>query len=178
MDDPTKIHHDEPDSPTIGQYNLSIWNEYVTAFRAAGMLAGGWATEGGSIYKVPSGSDLAIAEIEGPGDYDGVINVLHGVGGGPWPMCPVGIVTNFSTITPDRAKPLIQAGIACLPEAYMSENPNQTPDNMDRLARSLGWPTSQPVAGTYPNPVTGVWADYSQWDYEWPLADYTAEYII
>jgi len=127
---------------------------------------------------VPAGSDLAIAEIEGPGDYDGVIAVMNGQGGGPMPSCPIGIVTNFSTIDRARAKPLIDAGITCLPEAYLSENPNQTPDNMDRVARNLGWPTSQPVAGTYPNPQTGLWADYSQWDTEWPLADYTAEYLI
>lgn len=142
------------------------------------MLAGGWTTAGGSIFLVPSHSDLAIAEVEGPGDYDGLINVMAGNGAGPLPTCPLAIVTNFSTITRDRARPLIQAGITCMPEAYLSENPNADPDGLDRIARDLGWPTSQPVAGTYPNPVTGQWADYSQWDTEWPLADYLAEYLI
>lgn len=179
VDDPTLVHPSDPEhSPTIGEYNLSIFQDYLDQFRYYGLLAGGWSTEGGSIYKVPSWSDLAIAEIEGPGDYTGFVDVLQGRGAGQMPRCPIGVVTNFSTIDRPRAKVLIDAGVTCLPEAYLSENPNQTPPNMDRVARNLGWATSQPVAGTYPNPVTGQWADYSAWDTEWPLADYTAEYII
>lgn len=173
------MHPDDPEhSLTIGQYNLSIYQDFLDQFRLRGLKAGGWTTEGGSVWKVPSHSDLAIAEVEGPGDYDGLVAVMEGRGAGPMPTCPVGVVTNFSTIDRARAKVLIDAGITCLPEAYLSENPNQTPPTMDRVARNLGWPTSQPVAGTYPNPVTGQWADYSQWDTEWPLADYTAEYLI
>lgn len=140
-----------------------------------GMKAGSWVTEGGSLYLTPGDADFAIAEIEGPGDYEGVVNLINGVGAGPLPKCPLATVTNFSTITRDKAKVLIDAGFTCLPEAYTNENPNQTPDSVDRIARNLGWPTSQPVAGVYP--VNGVYADYSKWS-SWPLADYLGEYQI
>lgn len=177
VDDSTLMVPEDPEhSPTIGEYNLSIWGEYMAAFHAVGLLAGGWSTEGGSIWKVPSSADLAIAEIEGPGDYDGVIMVLDGTGAGPMPKCPIGIVTNFSTITRERAKPLIQAGITCLPEAYQNENPNQTPDNMYNIARNLGWSDAQPVAGVYP--VGGVQPPPYPQANTWPLADYTVEYVI
>jgi len=80
-------------------------------------------------------------------------------------------------MTRDQAKILINAGFTCLPEAYMNENPSQTPINMNLAARNLGWPTSQPVAGVYP--VAGKPpADYSEWDFEWPLADYLLESVI
>ena len=93
------------------------------------------------------------------------------------PACPLGIVTNFSTMTRDQAKKLINNGFTCLPEAYMNEVATMTPPNMNLVARNLGWPTSQPVAGVYP--VSGKPpADYSPWDFEWPLADYLLEYVI
>jgi hypothetical protein len=173
------VHPDDPEhSPTIGEYNVSIYPDYLTAFRLEGIKAGGWTTEGGSIWMVPSNSDLAIAEIEGPGDYDGVVNVINGVGAGALPTCPLATVTNFSTITRDKAKVLIDAGFVCLPEAYMNESPGMTPTNMNRVARNLGWGASQPVAGVYPTasvpnpvPLYAPWAD-------WPLADYLLEYVI
>lgn len=111
--------------------------------------------------------------MEGPGDYDGILYVLQS---GQMPRCPVGVITNFSTITRERAKPLIQAGITCLPEAYLNENSNASPDRVNWTARNLGWPTSQPVAGVYPvggNPVPS----YARWE-GWPLADYLLEYVI
>lgn len=140
------------------------------------MLAGCWFTEGGNIYLAPGSSDLAIAEIEGPGDYEGVRNVIQGVGGGPLPKCPLATVTNFSTITRDMAKVLIDAGFSCLPEAYLNESPTLTPDRVDYTARNLGWATSQPVAGVYPVGGAPV-PSYAQWG-DWPLADYLGEYVI
>lgn len=168
----------ELDDPDWGPYNRSIWTEFAAEFRSRGMKIGPWFTEGGSIYQTPGGSDLAIAEVEGPGDYEGVINVIHGVGGGPLPSCSLAIVTNFNTPLQSReaAKPLIDANISCLTEAYMNENINATPDQMDRIARNLGWATSQPTFGVYPvggNPPPS----YSQWQ-DWPGADYLGEYII
>ncbi len=165
----------ELDDAETGPYNRSIYEDYLTIFRSHGLLAGGWTTEGGSIYMVPSHSDLAIAEIEGPGDYEGVINVLTGVGAGPLPTCPLAVITNFSTLTREMCKPLIEANVTCLPEAYLNESANLTPDRVNFTARNLGWPTSQPVAGVYP--VGGTVPDYSQWA-DWPLADYLLEYVI
>lgn len=168
----------ELDDPTFGAYNRSIFDHFLDRCHLEEALGGGWTTEGGSLYLVPSHADLAIAEIEGPGDFDGVVNLIQGTGAGPLPDCPLGTVTNFSTIDRDDVRLLLDAGFTMLPEAYANENPNQTPPNMDRLARSLGAPTSQPVAGVYPHPVTGTRFDYSEWDDEWPLADYLGEYVI
>lgn len=147
----------------------------MLTFRLEGLLAGCWFTQGGSLYLTPPDSDLAIAECEGPGDYDGIKYVIEQ---GQKPNVPLGVVTNFSTIDRTRARLFIDNGFTCLPEAYTNENPNQTPDSMDRIARNLGWPTSQPVAGVYPNPTTGAPPPtYAQWA-DWPLADYLGEYVI
>lgn len=143
---------------------------------AVGLLPGVWFTTGGEIYRTPADAKFAIAEVEGPGDLEGLTNVIKGVGAGPLPSCPLAIVTNFSTLTRENCKPLIDAGFSCLPEAYMNESANMTPDRVDYTARNLGWPTSQPVAGVYPvggNPAPS----YDQWA-DWPLADYLGEYVI
>lgn len=68
-----------------------------------------------------------------------------------------GVVTNFApfvrddgTPWPEKAKPLIDDGWACLTECYLSEAPNSTPENTDFYAtRNLGWPETQPVLGVY-----------------------------
>lgn len=164
------------DDAETQEHNLAIFDEFVSTFHARNMLAGSWFTEGGNIYKTPTSADLSIAEMEGPGDYEGIRNVIQGVGGGPLPTCPLAVVTNFSTIDRPKAKVLIDAGFSCLPEAYTNEIPHVTPDTVDWIARNLGWPTSQPVAGVYPvggNPPPS----YAQWA-DWPLADYLGEYVI
>ena len=146
----------------------------MRTFRLAGLKAGCWFTQGGNIYQTPPDSDLAIAEIEGPGDYDGVVYAIQQ---GWLPTCPLAIVTNFSTITRERAKVLIDANFTCLPEAYMNENPPQDPTSMDRIARNLGWPTSQPVAGVYPTVLNPIPPTYAEWA-DWPLVDYLLEHVI
>jgi hypothetical protein len=87
-------------------------------------------------------------------------------------------VTNFNVPLQSRAyaQPLIDAGFSCLTECYLNENPNATPENLDRMARALGWPGSQPVFGMYPvggNPVP----DYSAWAHL-PSVDYLGENLI
>lgn len=154
------------------------WPQFRDQCLAHNVLPGVWFTEGGNVYRTPPGALFTIAEIEGPGDYEGVVNVINGVGGGPLPSGPKAIITNFNTplLSREYAKPLIDAGFSCLTEAYLNENPNATPDNLDRMARALGWPGSQPVAGVYPvggHPVPS----YEQW-VNWPMADYLGEYVI
>ena len=168
----------ELDDPVTSAFNLAIYDTFLDRCHTEGMLGGGWTTQGGSLFMVPSYSDLAIAEIEGPGDYEGIVNLIEGVGAGPLPTCPLGTVTNFSTIDSSEVKVLLDAGFTMLPEAYQSENPLQTPENMDRLARSLGAPTSQPVASVYPNPSTGAPPPVYPQAETWPLADYLGEYVI
>lgn len=166
----------EIDDPHSRDTNLSLWDSCVEQAHLRGMKFGPWCTEGGNIFDVPAGSDFAIAEIEGPGDLEGVTNVINGVGAGPLPLMPLAICTNFSTLTRENCKPLIDAGMTCLTEAYMNEVPNATPDNLNGIAKWLGWPTSQPVAGVYP--VNGVPApSYAQWA-DWPMVDYLGEYVI
>lgn len=152
------------------------WPVFAPACRQEGILPLAWFTEGGEVYKTPFDAAGAIAEVEGPGDLEGVTNVINGVGGGPLPKCPLAVCTNFSTLTRENVRPLIDAGFACLTEAYMNESLNLTPDRCDQKARELGWPTSQPVFGVYPvggNPVPS----YDQWQ-GWPGVDYLGEYVF
>jgi hypothetical protein len=151
------------------------WPAHRAECHARGVLAGCWVTEGGNIYKTPADADFVIAEIEGPGDCDGILNVIDGVGAGPLPQCPKAILTNFN-FNPADAPRLIAAGFSCLTEAYLNENPNATPDAMDRLAKAYGWTASQATAGVYPVPGKPL-PSYAQWE-SWPLADYLGEYLI
>lgn len=154
------------------------WPPFREQCLAHNVIPGTWVTEGGNIYRTPSDALFSIAEIEGPGDYEGVVNVINGVGAGPLPTCSKAIVTNFNTplLSKQYAQPLIGAGFSCLTEAYLNENSNATPENMNQMARALGWPGSQPVFGVYP--VGGVPPpSYAQWA-SWPGADYLGEYLI
>jgi hypothetical protein len=154
------------------------WPAFRAECHARGVLAGTWNTEGGNFYKTPADADFTICEIEGPGDYEGLVNVLDGVGAGPPPPAsiPRAIITNFN-FAPSGAQRLIDEGFSCLTEAYLNEGTGgPTPDNMDALARAYGWTASQAVAGVYPVPGVPL-PDYSQWE-DWPLAYYLGEYLI
>jgi hypothetical protein len=151
------------------------------SLKAAGLRAGVWFTDGGNIRLTPSDADFAIAEVEGPGDYDGVMASFQNL-----PACPKGIVTNFNTPlytdgTPEgnqaaraAAAPLINAGFTCLTEAYIGDNPNATPPNLDVYGRFLGWPTTQPVFGLYNEPMTS----YDQYKGFPGWSVYLAEYVV
>jgi len=158
-----------------GYENAGRWPTFKFECESHGILPGVWVTEGYNIIHTPADAKFAIAEVEGPGDYEGVMNALTW---GQLPDCSLAICTNFNTplTSPTAAAPLIEAGFACLTEAYMNENQNATPDNLDRQARNLGWPTSQPVFGVYP--VGGRPAPtYEQWQ-TWPGVDYLGEYVL
>jgi hypothetical protein len=166
----------ERDDPNFRDANLAVWDQCVEHSHLRGLKFGPWFTEGGNLYETPPDADLAIAEVEGPGDLEGVTNVPTGLGAGPAPTCPIAICTNFSTLNRDNCKPLIQRGVTCLTESYMNESPGMTPDNMDGVAKFLGWPTSQPVFGVYPTASTPH-PDYSQWA-DWPGVDYLGEFML
>lgn len=157
---------------------MTYWTSFVQSCRLHGILPLAWFTEGGSIYKTPGDAAGAIAEVEGPGDLQGVTMVIQGQGGGPLPKCPLAICTNFSTLTVDNVKPLLGANFTCLTESYINESAGMTPDNMNRIARGLGWPTSQPVFGVYPTPgQPNPVPLYAQWE-TWPGVDYLGEYVL
>ena len=64
-----------------------------------------------------------------------------------------GVVTNFAPFVhndgrpfPEKAKPLIDAGWACVTECFISESPNSTPARTDFYAKTnLGWAETQPM---------------------------------
>lgn len=158
--------------------NAARWSDFMWECESHGIIPGVWLTVGGNLYQTPGDSAFAIAECEGPGDYEGILNVVNGVGAGPLPKCSLAICTNFNVplTTREAAAPLIKAGFTCLTESYMNELPNLTPDRMNQRARELGWPISQPVFGVYP--VNGVPAPtYAQWQ-SWPGVDYLGEYVL
>jgi hypothetical protein len=136
-------------------------------------------TEGANIRITPSDADFAIAEMEGPGDYEGVVSAISG---GAIPSCPKAIVTNFnlplvdaSGPNPQACKPLINAGFACLTEAYIGDNPRATPPNMDFMGRNLGWLSTSPVFGVY-NASMSLYDPYKSAFPGW--SSYLAEYVL
>lgn len=66
---------------------------------------------------------------------------------------PKAIVTNFApfvkedgTPWPEKAKPLVDAGWACITENFITETPNATPARTDFYAtQNLGWARTQPM---------------------------------
>jgi hypothetical protein len=168
----------EIDDEDTGDHNLLLWPQFEFECVQHGLLAGTWTTEGGNIDMTPVDASFAIAELEGPGDYDGIMFAIENQ---RLPSCSLAVITNFNiplTDTsgvprPEKAKPLIDAGFSCLTECYLGDNPNATPDEMDFKARQCGWPTSQPVFGVYNKPP----AAYAEWA-DWPGVDYLGENVL
>ena len=163
---------------------MERWGPFQHALRAVDLLPGAWFTDGQNIRLTPPDCGFSIAEVEGPGDYDGVKAVIDA---GQVPKCPVAIVTNFNTPlytdgTPQgdaaakaAAAPIINAGFSCLTEAYMGDNPNATPPNLDHYGRFLGWESTSPVFGIYNAPLV----TYSPYMAQFPgWSVYLAEYLI
>lgn len=112
---------------------------------------------------------------------------MAAISAGQLPSCPKAIVTNFNIPlytngTPEgdaqakaAAAPLIAAGFECLTEAYMGDNPNATPTNLDQYGRFLGWPSTSPVFGVYNAPLN----TYTPYMSQFPgWSAYLAEYLI
>jgi len=165
--------------------NEERWPAYAEACEAVDVLPGAWVTEGAKIAEVPLDASFAIAECEGPGDYDGIMAAIkHQM----LPSCPKAIITNFGgLIVKDanedllvggetnvpasraRAAPLVDAGFECLTEVYIRDdagNPTgKTAESMDFIAREqLGFARSQPVFGIFGGATL---PDYAQW-FGWP----------
>lgn len=98
--------------------------------------------------------DFYQAAVEGPGNWRAWLanfRVTH-------PAMQLGLVTNFSgcgampdgTYNAAEARPWQTAGAYLQPEAYVCQNPQATPDNLDWTAKThLGWKASYPVIGIY-----------------------------
>lgn len=157
--------------------NEPRWPAFASACRNEGVSPGIWTTDGGEVYRTPADSDFLIAEVEGPGDLAGLVSELPNL-----PPIPRAIVTTFygfqsasKPYDPALAKPLIDEGFRCLTECYIGANPNTTPENMDGIAKQLGWKTSQPVFGIFAGKTL---ADYQQWQ-DWPgCSVWLAEFVL
>lgn len=85
-----------------------------------------------------------------------------------------GVVTNFApfvhadgSLWPEKARPLVQAGYACVTENFISESPNSTPDRTNFTATQLGWARTQPMVEGWRLPEYGDLSGYrnvSHWD--------------
>lgn len=143
--------------------NRDFWAEHVAACIGHDVVPGCWFTEGYNIVTTPANAQFSIAELEGrfggPGDWEGINNAIT------WdqlPDCRLAIVTNFSDAQTGEADALIEADFHCQTEAYLGDNPNATPSNLDHKARSLGWDASQPVFGLW-NAPEALYTPYAQW---------------
>lgn len=132
--------------------NWTRWASFVDAMRERDIVPGAWVTEGGKLSDIPSSADFLIAEIEGAGDFNGVVADI--------PLLdyrPRAIVTTYDGLlvkqadgttdkdaTEARCKPLVDAGFYLQYEAYFMSQP----DNTD--ADHCGFPGERVV------PVIGV----------------------
>jgi hypothetical protein len=113
------------------------------------------------------GPDFWIAQSEGnPVDWRNL------VGGIPHTM-QRGVVTNFSGL--DDAC-LTSAGFCCLPECYLPENPNASPEGMIEEAKRRGYKTVVPCLGVYwdtalaaysSQPDFAIWAAETMTEADW-----------
>jgi len=147
--------------------------EFVVASRARGLLAGVWQTQ--PTTKVWSGIDFYIAELERPIDTVDFAR-RHRVFN---PTLRSAFITNLDTHgNPDYFKPLVDAGFAGITEAYVSDNPQATPEAMAFQARQVGIPDSQPCISLYEgrngHPSVADYGDLSAWP-GWSV--YLAEHL-
>lgn len=145
--------------------NAARWPEFRDGCNAHGLLAGVWPTDAWNLHMTPADAAFVIAELESPGDYNGIL-------ANPTPQIPHAVITNFVPFADYGLDPvpIIQRGYVCITEAYLGDNPNATPDNLHARAKGYGWASSQPAFGLYNAPLS----TYAPW-MNWPGCDYLAE---
>lgn len=120
------------------------------ACHAKGLLCGVWESEVdyGSPTRAADGYDAYCGQVEGPGQMDRLVQSLPAFRLA-FPDMPAATVTTFAGMdTHEKARPLIDAGFACLPESHIRENPNATVERqVDYATRVLKWPAVQPMVG-------------------------------
>lgn len=136
-----------------GRTAAPVWPAFESAMRGAGIMPGVWFTDGWMLPFAPPSADFVVAEIEGPNDYDGVVDSIHQLNPGQ----KHAVITNFGGLlvqlpegevdvqaSKARCKPLVDAGFFCQYEAYEYTQPDNS------SAEHCGWP------GTMVAPVLGV----------------------
>jgi hypothetical protein len=107
------------------------------------------AVDYGSPARVAAGFDFYIGQVEGPGQYDRLLQSLPAYRTA-FPTLPTAVVTNFGGLdTATLAAPLIRAGLTCIPESHLCESTGGgTPASIvDYAQRVLGFGSAQPMAG-------------------------------
>lgn len=115
------------------------------------LMCGVWESApdyGSMLRRAEEGWQFLIEQIEGPGQHDRVLQSV-----GPfrdlYPDLPAAVVSNFGGLDkPELAHPLIEAGLRCVVECFVGENPMSTPARqVDFATRVLGWPHAEPMIG-------------------------------
>lgn len=129
---------------------LSLYADVRKECHALGLLAGVWEAnvDYGSPARVADGWDFYVGQVEGPGQYDRLMQSIPAFRLA-FPDLPAATVTTFAGMdTHEKALPLINAGFACLPESHIRENANATvARQVDYATRVLRWPAVQPMVG-------------------------------
>lgn len=151
--------------------------DFVAAAHKVGIKAGIWQTY--PIAKAWAGIDFYMAELERPIDTRAFTEAHRRLN----PSLSTWYITNLDTHgDPDYFKPLVDAGFGCYTEAYISDNPQATPERMEWQARQVGIPVSYPGPSLYAGPAGAPTLDdyvrkhgLLRW-HTW--AGYLAEYIL
>lgn len=157
-----------------GIRNADLIVPFVAAIRAQGIAAGVWQTN--PRVQLWAGIDFYIAELERPIDTVAFAKLYR-----LWnPDLESAFVTNNDTHgNPDYFKPMVAAGFAGLVEAYLSDAPNLTPENVVFDAAQRGVPNAQPVVSLYAgrngHPTLDDYGNLSKYP-GW--AGYLAEHIL
>ena len=147
------------------------------------MSCGVWESEvdyGSISQRAAEGWDFYIGQIEGPDQYERVVQSVPAFRR-DFPDFKAAIVTNmggFEENYPgagaEKARPLIDAGFACICEGHVKEDGVDPRQRVDYAKRVLGWPEPQPMAGLGNGASL---ADYPGLENEFGWSVFAAEYI-
>ncbi len=118
------------------------------ACHGLGKLCGVWESQVdfGTPAHTADGFDCYVGQVEGPGQYARLQASLAAFRAAH-PAMPAAVVTNFGGLeTAELAKPLIDAGFACIPETWVKTD-GVTPERRATYARNIGFLNPQPFAG-------------------------------
>lgn len=114
-----------------------------------GLLCGPWeaVVDFGTPAHAADGFDFYIGQVEGDSQYARLVASVDAFRAAH-PSMPAAVVTNTGGLnTPEKAKPLIEAGFGCIAEGHVKEDGVDPRQRADWCERVLGFPLAQPMAG-------------------------------
>lgn len=152
--------------------------------RGNGIMPGVWFTDSHLMSLAPPSADFVIGEVEGLSDYEGVIGSLPHLD----LEKPHALITTMDGLvvyddqgvtnipaTKEHCAPIVEAGIECHTEIYLSIMPWITPAHLEFIAiHHCGWDKATPVFGTFDGVTI---EDYEQWFSYNGWGVYMAEYL-